>query len=203
MVPNCENSFGRTECCWWRPDIHSPIQHIPFLPCAYHACVCVCFFACLGIHSKLDILTLIVVLLHSGTNFPAVNVNSLLAVAKMKNSSAATGQEFQHILLPKLRLLLSQPEIIRKKIKKKKRCFFKDTRLLRVYGMSVICGWNVGMERWWNDEGRIRMEHSEMAVSTDTLHKKKNQRDLTCNWIRISMIKGRQLTVLEMPFRNW
>ena len=59
--------FGRIECCWWRPDIHSSIQYIPFLPCAYH-----------------DILTFIMVLLHTGTNFPAVSVNSLLAVAMMK-----------------------------------------------------------------------------------------------------------------------
>jgi hypothetical protein len=37
------------------------------------------------ITQKISVLTFIMALLHTGTNFPAVSVNSLLAVAMMKS----------------------------------------------------------------------------------------------------------------------
>jgi len=39
----------------------------------------------------------------------------------------------------------------------------------------------VGIERWWNDDGRITFEHSDMTVLTYTVSKNKNQRDLACD----------------------
>jgi hypothetical protein len=40
---------------------------------------------------KISVLTFIMVLLHTGTNFPAVSVNSLLAVAMMKRRQRWNG----------------------------------------------------------------------------------------------------------------
>jgi len=124
VVSNVENSFGRSESCWWRPDIYSPTQHIPFYRVNF-----MCVIVCLSWHTQS--VTFIMVLLHTRTNFPAVSLNPLLAVAMMKTRQLWNGQEFLPSHRPRLRLSHSRPENFRKNEEAIEMCFVKATRLVK------------------------------------------------------------------------
>ena len=112
----------------------------------------VCF--CLSWGTQwLNILTFITVFLHTGTNFPAVSVNYLLAVAMMKNK-----QRWNDTRVP----TQSQPQTVSrtlwtwnnsKKIEEATEMFFaKDTRLVKYR----VCRWYM-VEMWVLSVGGMAM----------------------------------------------